>query len=284
MFLQAPFPYYGGKKTVARLIWERFGSVPNYVEPFFGSGATLLNRPLTCFPVSETVNDRDCFLSNFWRTVKFSRKKLLTHLDYPVSEIDLYARRSWIKDRVFAYESDFRNNAEFHDPELAAWWVWGQCQWIGGDYTSGSQSRKRPSSHGRGVHSKRLRGKSLNDLLNRLEKRFRHVDIHCGDWKRLVTPQMTFKRGITGVFLDPPYLKSTRTVGLYGVDDIQVANDVFKWATENGSNPKLKIAVCGLEGDYNFASDWDCVAWSAPGRSRNSTNERIWFSPSLRGE
>lgn len=64
MFLQAPFPYYGGKKTVARLIWERFGSVPNYVEPFFGSGATLLNRPLTCFPVSETVND--------WQSVAWS--------------------------------------------------------------------------------------------------------------------------------------------------------------------------------------------------------------------
>ena len=81
MFLQAPFPYYGGKKTVARLIWERFGRVPNYVEPFFGSGAILLNRPLHGSLVSETVNDKDCFLANFWRTVKFSREKLLLHLE-----------------------------------------------------------------------------------------------------------------------------------------------------------------------------------------------------------
>lgn len=45
MTLKAPFPYFGGKSRVTREVWARFGDVPNYVEPFFGSGAVLLGRP-----------------------------------------------------------------------------------------------------------------------------------------------------------------------------------------------------------------------------------------------
>ena len=43
--MQAPFPWFGGKSKVAHLVWDRFGNTPNYVEPFAGSLAVLLNRP-----------------------------------------------------------------------------------------------------------------------------------------------------------------------------------------------------------------------------------------------
>lgn len=43
--MKAPFPWFGGKSRVADLVWDRFGDVPNYCEPFFGSGAVLLQRP-----------------------------------------------------------------------------------------------------------------------------------------------------------------------------------------------------------------------------------------------
>lgn len=58
--LSAPFPWFGGKARVASIVWDRFGDVPNYVEPFFGSGAVLLGRPHE--PGIETVNDKDGFL------------------------------------------------------------------------------------------------------------------------------------------------------------------------------------------------------------------------------
>jgi hypothetical protein len=32
---KAPFPWYGGKRKAAPLIWERFGDVGHYVEPFY---------------------------------------------------------------------------------------------------------------------------------------------------------------------------------------------------------------------------------------------------------
>ena len=43
--LRAPFPFFGGKASIARDVWMRFGDVPNYVEPFCGSCAVLLGRP-----------------------------------------------------------------------------------------------------------------------------------------------------------------------------------------------------------------------------------------------
>lgn len=62
MILRAPFPYFGGKARVASDVWSRFGDVSNYCEPFFGSGAVLLNRPPSARDhTTETVNDLDGF-------------------------------------------------------------------------------------------------------------------------------------------------------------------------------------------------------------------------------
>ena len=35
--MKAPFPWFGGKSRAASIIWQRFGNVRNYVEPFAGS-------------------------------------------------------------------------------------------------------------------------------------------------------------------------------------------------------------------------------------------------------
>jgi hypothetical protein len=39
-----------GRARAAHLVWAAFGDVPNYVEPFFGSGAVLLGRPTSRAP------------------------------------------------------------------------------------------------------------------------------------------------------------------------------------------------------------------------------------------
>lgn len=43
--LKAPFPYFGGKSRCVELVWDRFGEVDNYIEPFAGSAAMILGRP-----------------------------------------------------------------------------------------------------------------------------------------------------------------------------------------------------------------------------------------------
>ena len=83
--LRAPFPWFGGKSRIASVVWEVLGNVPNYVEPFFGSGAVLLARPHA--PRIETVNDLDGMVCNFWRAVKAAPEEVAKHADWPVIEI-----------------------------------------------------------------------------------------------------------------------------------------------------------------------------------------------------
>ena len=66
--MKAPFPWFGGKSRAAELVWQHFGDVGNYVEPFAGSLAVLLARPHE--PRIETVNDADAYLANFWRALQ----------------------------------------------------------------------------------------------------------------------------------------------------------------------------------------------------------------------
>ena len=68
LLLDAPFPWFGGKSRVAHIIWEALGDVDNYVEPFAGSLAVLLSRATV--PKVETVNDKDHWITNFWRSVQ----------------------------------------------------------------------------------------------------------------------------------------------------------------------------------------------------------------------
>src|SRR5258708_18120294 len=82
--LKAPLPWFGGKSRAADLIWPRFGPVGNYVEPFAGSLAVLLNRPHK--PGNEIVNDLDCYVANAWRAMKLAPDEVAQFCDWPVNE------------------------------------------------------------------------------------------------------------------------------------------------------------------------------------------------------
>src|SRR5690606_41610844 len=86
--LRAPFPWFGGKSTVAAQIWARFGDPVNYVEPFFGSGAVLLARPTP--PKTGTVTDKGRLRANFWRGVRGGPDAGAGQADRPGVGVDLH--------------------------------------------------------------------------------------------------------------------------------------------------------------------------------------------------
>jgi site-specific DNA-adenine methylase len=320
--LKAPFPYFGGKSRAAAPIWERFGQVANYVEPFFGSGAVLLQRPQP-FEGVETVNDRDAYLSNFWRALQHDPEAVAHHADWPVNECDLHARHLWL-----VRQSEFRErmlaDPDYYDARIAGWWVWGISCWIGGGWCNAASyernkntrpalgnagqgvhrqlpnlgnagkgvRRKLPhlENAGKGVHRKR---QALIEYFHALADRLRHVRVCCGDWTRVLGPSVTVKHGVTAVFLDPPYAHSDRYPDLYA-EESAISADVRQWAIENGANPLLRIALCGYESEHVMPDDWECVKWRPRGgydgqnRDRDNHNrerERVWFSPHcLRGD
>ncbi len=327
--LTAPFPWFGGKRSVADLVWQRFGAVVNYVEPFFGSGAVLLGRPLP-FNGSETVNDRDGFVANFWRALAADPAAVARHADWPVNENDLHARHIWLVGRRETLTARLEGDPEFYDAKIAGWWVWGICCWIGGGWCSGDGAWRVNDSgqlvhlgdagrgvhrqlvhlgRGMGVHRKRVhlrhvgqgvhrqrvhlgdagRGESgLVAWMHALSDRLRRVRVCCGDWTRVCGPTPTVMQGLTAVLLDPPYSDDERARGIYAQDDGSVATAVRAWALAWGDDPRMRIALCGYQGEHAMPETWEAVSWKArggygsqgDGRGReNASREMIWFSP-----
>ena len=311
MTLKAPFPYFGGKRSVADMVWQRFGTVKQYIEPFCGSAAILLAAPE---PASlEVVGDANGFIANFWRAVKHQPAAVAEWADYPVSHIDLGARHRWMMEQRRRLEAELQDCDWPGDAKCAGWWLWGQCCWIGSgwcdwqrrDGRSGmgqvphisnawmgvQASGKVPhiSDAGRGVQAsgkvphisdagrgERLLtsgGRAAWVWLHTLAERLGRVRVIHGDWQRGLNHH--YGAASTAVFLDPPYRAFD---GLYGVAT-HVADDVAAWAADNA---RLRIALCGHIGDYDLPG-WDAVEWTRAGNtyggSGTKDQECIWFSP-----
>lgn len=281
--LRAPFPWFGGKSRVAATVWRAFGDVPNYVEPFAGSLAVLLGRPTPAG--TETVNDRDAYLSNFWRAVAADPSAVARWADWPVNEADLHARHRWLiaqdgfRDRLVA-------DPDHYDAKIAGWWAWGLCSWIGTGWCAGAYRQR-----GDGSPSQQLphlgdagRGDAIAGYLTALADRLRGVRVACGDWTRVLGDSVTFRHGTTAVFLDPPYGEGEID---YATDGDGIWAAASAWAAESGSNPALRIVLCGYEGQPAPAG-WTCVPWKAHGGygsqgdgegRENAKRERLWLSP-----
>ncbi len=296
--MKAPFPWFGGKRRVAAEVWAALGDVPNYVEPFAGSLAVLLERPHD--PGAETVNDADGFVANAWRAIAADPEQVAAFCDWPTNETDLFARHLWLVNSgrsvlVNGMEAD----PEFFDAKIAGWWLWGIASWIGSGWCDGTGPwmaddegviRKRPhlGNAGRGVNrqlphlgnagqgvNRQLphlgdAGRGVNrsqDLLRymgELAGRLRGVRVCSGDWSRVVTPGALSYGPTVGVFLDPPYLGDVRTSDLYAVDDHHIANDVREWCLANGDNPRYRIVLAGYttEHDDLIPDTWARHYWS----------------------
>jgi hypothetical protein len=149
--------------------------------------------------------------------------------------------------------------------------------------------RKRPhvGDAGRGVHRKlpHVGDAGRGGLFEELTTRLRRVRVCCGDWSRVTGDSVTWRHGLTGVLLDPPYQDGNME---YVAGHGNVSQDVAKWAIANGDNPLMRIALCGYEGEHEMPDTWACVPWKAHGGygsqgdgdgRANARRERIWFSP-----
>jgi DNA adenine methylase len=300
--LQSPYPYFGGKSAVAADVWQRFGDVSHFIDPFFGSAAMLLGAPWPHKRL-ETINDRDGFVANFWRAVQAAAEEVALYADWPVNELDLHARRKWLIAQNESLAPRLVEDPEFFDARIAGWWVWGLSQWIGSDFLGSSFGKrphlagtgtgvcratygpkpsighcgngihrltpgKKPDIRAKGIHCP-TRG-SIHDEFMRLQQRLRRVRVCCGDWTRVVTPAVLYapnRAAPPAVFLDPPYAAERATV--YDHDDAGIAIAVAKWARAAVKNdPVIRIALCDYNGTHDMPG-WSEFRWSTRGGYAN---------------
>ena len=301
--LLAPFPYFGGKRTIASTVWRAFGDVKQYIEPFCGSCAVLLSAPAAAS--LEVVGDANGFIANFWRATVAQPEEVARHADYPVLHIDLGARHGWLMQQRDRLGAELQDPLWPGDARVAGWWLWGQCSWIGsgwcewagqvphaGDAGRGIQALGQvphASNAGRGIQSVvesrkdggassgyepwTSGGRTAMRWLRQLADRMERVRVVHGAWNRCLNSH--YGGTSTAVFLDPPYRAYE---SLYGVS-APVANECEVWAREH---PELRVALCGHRGDYHLPG-WTAHNW-VRGRStyagtKTTAEECVWFSP-----
>lgn len=299
--LKAPFPWFGGKSRAAPIIWPRFGDVRKYIEPFAGSLAVLLAAPHGG-TITETVNDLDGFIANFWRSVASDPDEVWRHADWPVSEIDLHARHIHLVNLRDELTDRLIGDPHYCDPMLAGWWAWGASMWLAGGWCAGngpwsSDGQRLVAGGPPGIvrsKPKRFPTRQTRERFVTLGARLRNVRVYAGSWERVLTPAMLGSQP-TAILLDPPYSADlgNRDMGCYAVESGTVAHDVREWAMAHGTNPQLRIALCGYSGEHDELEQhgWTCALWVAQGgyaksgtvAAENRRRERIWFSPHCLG-
>lgn len=309
--LKAPFPYFGGKSRVASTVWSALGQVDNYVEPFAGSAAMLLGRPGGAHGV-ETINDKDGFISNFWRAVKEDPEAVARHADWPVNENDLHARNYWMITEGARTLGQNNGDPDWYDTRIAGWWIWGACAWIGEGWClpggpwrviNGQLTHKRDvpeivgagvnrvlphtSTGGQGINRKIPEtidpqyGRSdyiLGEILG-LSARLRGVRVASGDFQRVLGSGLRLGKNV-GIFLDPPYAAADRRK-TYAEDNLTVSDRARDWALGYAAaeGERARIAFCGYAGQSDDSarfteSGWRPHRWKATGGYGNRAGGR----------
>lgn len=313
MELSAPFPYFGGKRRAAPLIWSELGDPGGYVEPFCGSAAVLLARPPFQGRRVETINDADGWLINMWRSIQLDPVTVAKHCYGPVAEIDYHARLAWLQERRDdGLVSWLEGDPEHHDAKAAGWWLtvaacgigdpWGPGPWrVVDGHLRDTRALPHLGNAGRGVNRELphlgdagqgiSRADDLTAYLSALADRLARVRITCGDWRRVVGPSVIRSRtggdGHLAMLLDPPYATSS---DVYGGVSTDVADEVHAWCLTAPEN--MRIVLCGYDHEHSELEDhgWRVVDGKSGGgsgysvRSDNGRRERLWCSPACLGQ
>ena len=202
---------------------------------------------------------------------------------------------------------------DYHDPRVAGYWVWVACNSI----SSGGVCNTGGPWHN--IDGKLVKGKSdefgvqrvipfvafnkgimakhhgfdsrrafLLDWFGALQKQLDRVRVCCGDWQRVCGHCTMDNLGLTGVFLDPPYVPTGTSHDKHVYGDKKVFNPLYvnkqvhKWCIEKQNNSKLRIILCGHEGDFDLPN-WYQHKWkrqfTGNGKGKNRGKEVIWLSP-----
>lgn len=192
-----PFAYFGGKTTLASRIVPLLPPHEHYVEPFAGSLAVLLAKPLARM---ETVNDLDGDLVHFWRTLR----------DRPVEFMRVCAMTPHARlEHQSAYDREGCDDLE----RARRVWV-GLTQGRAGTLRrTGWRHYLDPAGSSSGMPDY-LAG--YVDRMAPAVERLQHVSLECRPALELIEAFGSHPSVL--LYVDPPYLSSTRSGSTYQVE------------------------------------------------------------------
>lgn len=201
-----PLKWHGGKQYLASKIIELIPPHTHYVEPYFGGGAVLFNKPEELIENhSEVINDVNGDLMNFWRVLrnKTAFKELQLKLSLTPFSSQEFAEA---KSTLAAAAADTKAVAIVQqdiDRAVAFFVKYRQSrQGLGKDFASMSRSRTRRGMNEQ-VSSWLSAVEGLEEACNRLQR----VALFCYPAMDVIRKEDS---PTTFFYLDPPYMHSTR--------------------------------------------------------------------------
>lgn len=187
--MKPPMPYYGGKQTAANRIVSLFPRHDGYIEPYAGSLAVLLAKPVE--PL-EVANDISRHLVTFWRVLRDRTDELVAACELtPHSRVELDTARDF--DSVDEVEIARRVWVQLTQARSASWKSTGWRFFTDPHGTSASMSQYLDG------YKKRL-DPAAGRLMN--------VQLECRNALDVVREYGRHRDNL--LYVDPPYVGSTR--------------------------------------------------------------------------
>lgn len=187
--MNAIIKYPGSKWSLAKWIINFFPNHHSYLEPFFGSGAVLFNKPRSNI---ETVNDLDGNVVNLFECIREDPEKIARMAYYTP-----YAREVYEKARTAAPKDKYESALYFYI----------RCNMGHGFRTNGEKVGWKNDVQGRERAYAAQDWCSLPDKIFQAAERLRGVQIENRPAVELIR---RFNSPKVLIYADPPYMLSTR--------------------------------------------------------------------------
>ena len=312
--MRTPFPYVGGKANIAKRMLPYLAvEQPVYVEPFFGAGGVFFAKP----PAStEYINDLNGDVVNFFRVLRdhpdelihlcqltpYARDEYFRCRDEEWPDLETHDGRIEAARRLFVLARQGRvtpNRAEEH--RGAPGWqsrstfasVSLQPTEIGGWRSPQRDTRPKSnpatgqadlcgwksSEKGNPNNNSATATAATSSVLHQIAERLRRVTIDNRDAVKVI---QRYDCDSAFLYLDPPYLFSTRRPNLY---KCEMQDDDHLKLLECVKQCKGKVAISGYPSDFydEVLVGWERVELSTVqfiqgGEQLSPRTEVLWMN------
>lgn len=251
--------YVGSKWNLSKWIINQMPEHNVYLEPFFGSGAVLFNKPRVSI---ETVNDLDGNIVNLFKVIREKHDELCS-----VIKLTPYAREEYLESFEALHE-------ELTDIERARVFL-VRCWMARGGKTSdrtGWRHNVNPNTINAAPD-----WLGIPDTIQQATKRLQGVQIENVDALQLIRK---YNRDDCLIYADPPYLLETRTKRHYAKEMTIQQHELLLKALVNHSG---FVMLSGYENElYNdMLKGWTKTKKMATTDAANQREETLWLNPQI---
>lgn len=260
--MRAVLKYPGSKWNIASQLVEMIPEHHSYVEPFFGSGAVLFNKPVSDI---ETINDLAHDVVNLFRCIQEDAARLAAMvMTTPFS-------REKYED---TYKLDIWEVMMPDEPYHKALRFLIQC-WQGhGFRTNDSKVGWKNDVQGRERAYALWNWYRLPEWIIDIAERLRRVQIENRPALEVIKK---FDYENVFMYLDPPYLLTTRAGKQYKHEMSDIEHEELLKAIVNS---RAKIMISGYESDlYNeYLKEWHKATFNSCAEHGKKRIEVVWMN------